>query len=63
MGMKQKMHHERVHRNDTVWSRVFDVFNVIVLIFVAFITIAPFLYVIACGKVWIYSGAGWPLLF
>ena len=49
MGMKQKMHHERVHRNDTVWSRVFDVFNVIVLIFVAFITIAPFLYVIACS--------------
>lgn len=36
-------------RNDTVFSRIFDVFNVIFLAAVAAITVLPFIYVLACS--------------
>lgn len=38
-----------LHRNDTVYSRIFDGFNFIFLGLAAFITVAPFLYVFACS--------------
>ena len=36
-------------RNDTIFSRIFDVFNVIFLAAVAAVTILPFIYVLACS--------------
>lgn len=36
-------------RNDTVLSRIFDVFNVIFLAAVAAVTVLPFVYVLACS--------------
>jgi putative aldouronate transport system permease protein len=49
MKSKAKEPVQKLHRNDTIYSRIFDVFNVIFLIAVAFLTISPFLYVIACS--------------
>ena len=39
----------RLRQNDTIWSKIFDVVNVIFLSFTAFITIAPFIYVFSCS--------------
>lgn len=42
------MHHG-VKRNDTVWSHIFDVCNVIFLIFFSIIMIIPFIYIVGCS--------------
>lgn len=46
---KQANRSKRLKQNDTIWSRIFDVCNVIVLIACGFITVAPFIYVFACS--------------
>ena len=38
-----------MHRNDTIWSKTFDVLNIIFLSFFAIITVLPFLYVIGAS--------------
>ena len=47
--MEKKVKHQKTHRNDTVYSRIFDVFNVFFLIFCAAVTIVPLIYVVACS--------------
>lgn len=39
----------RLRQNDTIWSKIFDVVNVIFLSLTAFVTIAPFIYVFSCS--------------
>lgn len=40
---------QKLHRNDTVYSRIFDVFNVTFLIAAALVTVLPLIYVVSCS--------------
>ncbi len=46
---KKNYKNQKVHRNDTVYSRIFDVCNEIFLVAVGLITIIPLIYVVACS--------------
>lgn len=46
---EKRIKNQKTHRNDTVYSKVFDVFNVIFLIFCAAVTVIPLIYVVACS--------------
>ena len=46
---EKRVKNQKTHRNDTIYSRIFDVFNVVFLIFCAAITIIPLIYVVACS--------------
>lgn len=40
---------QKLHRNDTIYSKIFDVFNLVFLISIALITVLPLIYVVSCS--------------